>query len=48
MIQSGGAFALVSFSLGVLIGYLWRDYISRARYRFDRKQRDRLRENAVD
>jgi hypothetical protein len=40
-----GAFALVSFPLGVLIGYLWRDRISRARRdreRAARRERERL------
>jgi hypothetical protein len=46
MFESGGAFALVSFSFGVLIGYLCRDYVSRARrarYWLERKNRDQLR-----
>lgn len=42
-----GALALVIFPFGVLIGYLWRDRISRARqarYWADHKRREQLRD----
>jgi hypothetical protein len=40
-----GTFAWVSFPLGILIGYLWRDRISKARaarYWAERKKRHQL------
>ena len=43
--MSREAIILVTFTLGVLIGYLWRDYVSRARrarYWADRERRDKL------